>query len=256
MAGQPLSTLGTNGNYMFGTTPLHSRPELMALVANAIAGWAAAEANLGNAFAAFIGSKKPVAMEIYAAFDSFAVQRRMLIAAATNLLPKRYSEIFGCTLTVLERAAKERHKFAHGIWGVSADPKFSTKILLLADPKDFWNLSVARYRHFLRFQKGGDHFRAQLTMPRIDLKLVVAYRKADLVMVCDQMERSYQYATALCLLASAKPPQRRQLFRQLLNQPDIRQVFEKRHPKHAKPKKADPPPPSERPRGKPSSHRA
>ena len=232
MVGQPLTTLHTNGNYMFGTTPLLSHPGLMALVANAIAGWAVTESHFGNAFAGLIGSKRPVTMEMYAAFG-FAVQKRLLITAATEILLKRYGDIFRCTLSVLERSAKERHRFAHGIWGVSADPDFSAKILLLADPKDFWRMSVKRLRYFR--QKGLD-VQAKINAPRIDLKLIRAYRKSDLEKVCEQMEQSWQYANALCLMINSKAAVRQNVYRKLASQPAIAATLEKDRRGHTKQK--------------------
>lgn len=239
MAGQPLSTLRTNGNYFFGTDVLVPRPNSMALISIAVAGWSITEAHLGNAFAALIGATKPVTMDMYCAFDSFAVQKRLLVTAATRILPKRYSDIFRATLVVLERAATERHKFAHWIWGASADPKFSDT-LLLADPVYFWKLRVARIRHMRRFERSGDYSQMHLTTPRLDLKLILAYREPDLRRVCKQMELSWRYADALCELVSSKPPRRQQIYRQLLGQADIRQALEKDRQHHTKRKKASP----------------
>lgn len=238
MAGQPLSTLGANDNYVFSTDALPSRPDLMVAAMQVIVAWSYVQTQLGHAFGTLIGAKKPVTMSMYAAFDSFVVQRQMLITAATEILPKRYSEVFRATLIVLERAAKERHRFAHWMWGTTTDPKFSTKVLLLADPRDWWKVRVARYRHSRRFK--GDPVQAIITRPYLDQKRILAYNLDDLAGVLAQMEKAWSYATALDQLAGATSVGRRELYRRLVAQPEIRQALDKERPKKTRSKKVPP----------------
>lgn len=244
MSGQPLSTLGTNGNYFFGTDALPSQyvRHLTALAMTAMASWSHVQGYLGTTFGTLIGGKTPVTMSMYAAFDSFAIQREMLLTAASEMLPKRYSDAFRATLIVLERAAKERHRFAHWLWGTSGDPAFSQKILLLVDPRHLWKMRVERYRHWRRFRGKEADVQFHVTYPQLDQKLIVAYREDDLKAVCAQMDRAWQYAFALDMLAGATPIGRREIYRRLVAQPEIRQALDGLRPKKTKSKKAVPKP--------------
>ena len=114
---QPFSQVSKSRDYVLGNDILGSKPELGALVAKVIAGWSITEAHLGNAFAALIGARLPAAMSMYAALRSFDAQRDVFNAAARELMPKRYADIVEVTITVISREARERHKFAHWIWG-------------------------------------------------------------------------------------------------------------------------------------------
>ncbi|MDP1838146.1 MAG: hypothetical protein Q8N31_11965 [Reyranella sp.] len=236
MAGQPFSHLKTDGNYIFGTDALHGREHLTARVTIAIAGWSIVQAHLGNAFAELIGGKTPVAMSMYAAFDSFAVQRQLLITAVEELLPKRYSEVFRLTLKVIEVAGKERHRFAHWIWGGSTDPKFSTKILLLVEPRHSWRVRVAAIRRAKGIPKEDLSF---FVMPRLDPKEIRAYTADDLERVGRQMELAWRYAHALSDLVASKPKRRLEIRRALLAQPEIHRAYDEARRRSAKVTKAD-----------------
>lgn len=141
---QPASKVKWNGGNAFGSNALTKHPELGSLVAAVIGGWAIIEAHLGRAFVTLIGAKQPVTMSMYAAVWSFDIQREFLRVASADVLPKRYADIFAAALTVLGRSAQNRHKFAHGIWGVSTDPDLEA--LLLIDTKYFWSLALAQIR--------------------------------------------------------------------------------------------------------------
>lgn len=238
MSGQPLSTLHTNGNYLFGTSVLGGIQEQVALAARVIAGWSIVEMELGHAFAGLIGAKTPAAMEMYAEFESFAVQKRMLLSAAEHTLANRYSRLTRVTLSVIDRYASERHRFAHWVLGASADPKFSRELLLAADPKHFWRTTVARFKYWKRKRTERNHLPAVLMQPKIDLENIVAYRNADLLRICAHIETTYFYAVTLRHLFE-KPSQRQSLYRLLTDQPDIAQALEKDRRNHAKRKQAD-----------------
>lgn len=238
MPGQPFSKIRSNGNYAFGTDLLGSRPDLMTLVGIAIAGWSVAQAHLGNTFAALLGAKHPVTMSIYAAFDSFMVQRQILVTAANELLPKRYAAIFRATLKIIEKAAKDRNRLAHWIWGVSVDPEISTKVLLLANPRHVWATRVKAIRHVKRSKM--DIHRAHLTQPRLDPREIEAWTKDDLVRTCRQMEQAWRLANALDQLVDAEPARRRQIYRQLLDVPEIRAVHDREQRPKSKRRKVPP----------------
>lgn len=225
---QPLSKITNNLSYAFGTTPLSSRPELLSLIAEIIAGWAATEAYLGAVFANLIGAQRPVTMEMYAAFDSFAVQKKMLLTAAEKMLGPRYFKVFGYTMSAINRAYDQRNKLAHCILGVSHDPKL-TDCVLLVEPEHFWRLRVARHKHSQRNKKAANQLLVWSKMPHFDPNVIFVYRKRELEQIVKQMDFAYMYAHALSELVGDLKFRRRLVYRLLRHEPDIRQAYEREH---------------------------
>lgn len=233
---KPFSKTGADGNYIFGSHLLGGREHLTARVTEAIGGWSSVQASLGHTFAELIGGKTPVTMSMYAAFDSFKVQRQMLLTAAEELLPLRHYEVFRITLRIIERVAIERHRFAHWLWGVSTDPKFSTKLLLLVDPRHSWEVRVANIRHW---QRPAPNIVVQtVTQPRLDPSQIRAYTADDLERVCRDMRTAVHLAAVLFELVRARPRRRLLIRRSLLASPQIRLAHDAERRKKAKVKKA------------------
>ncbi len=237
MAGQPLSSLRLKGHYDFGPLGLQSAPQaLMAAVAQVIARWTLAQTHLGSAFAELIGSRSPSTVSIYASFDSFKAQKQMLVTASGELLPQRYARLCRALLAVIERGAKERHRFAHWVCGAFVGQKPKEDCLLLADPKGFWKLRVQQIKHFRR---NPDDRTVHATQPRLDHREIMVYREADLLRVYRQLELAEWAAYGIECLVRATPKQRLQILRQLLAQPDVLAAYEKdRQTKKARPKAA------------------
>lgn len=240
MAGQRLSNLHIEADYHFNPLALHMGPrDLLAFACQIIASWSSVQAHLGNAFAEMVGARSRATVIMYSSFDSFAVQRQMLVTAATELLPKRDSEVFRATLTVIERAAKERHRFAHWIYGSFLNAE-NDNILLLADPKHVWRLRVATIHYRRRRIKTGD---AARTQPRLDRRDIWAYKTADIRRVLDQVDAAERHAWMLQLLAFARSKERPHIRRRLLSEPQIRLALDAERQRKSKPKKAPPRPP-------------
>jgi hypothetical protein len=125
---------------------------------------------------------------------------------------------------------------------MSSDPAFSTELLLVADPKHFWRVTIARFKYWKRERKAGNQLLSILSQPNIRPEQIIAYRKTDLNRLCKQMEIAYFYAATLSHFFE-KPPQRQSLYRRLAGQPDIAQVLKKERQNRAKQKRADPEPP-------------
>ncbi len=219
----------------------------MLLVIQAIAGWSSVEVHLGDAFATLIGAKKRATMEMYAAFDSFAVQRQMLVTAAENTLPKRYSQILKCTLTVLNKHALNRHKFAHCVWGTTPDPTLADGLILVS-PEHFWRLRIKRIRHWSKAKATPNQLVALIKNPKLDPEVMFVYRKKELEKICEQMEQAYIYAEAVCRLASSKTSVRRDAYNWLRNQSEIHEALEKDRQRQQKSRIAGQKPPRGVPR--------
>jgi hypothetical protein len=221
---QPASHVKWNGNYFFGSDVLINLPDHGCLVAAVIAGWAATETNLGRMFAELIGAKQPVTLSMYAAARSFEVQRDLLQAAVDEILPKRYATLFKAALVVLNRAAKQRHNFAHWIWGASADP--GLQALLLVEPKHFWNLAAEDIRFWKRISKKAPTARENpmpfiLNPPKLDHKHIVVYRLKDLREVHEQIEQAFRIADAFRQIVDAKDSRRHAIYKWINSEPQI-----------------------------------
>lgn len=217
---QILSRVGASGNYLFGDDVLTQMPELGALVARVIAGWAVTEAELGYLFAELVGAKQPATMTMYSALQSFEIQRSLLERIASERLSKRTNQLFSATLIVVGRSAITRHRFAHWIWGRSTDPKWSTKALLLAEPRHFWRLRVQKIIA-ARKAKGFAKIVRFRTPQGVEPENIYVYQKDDLERESKGMERAAQLAHMLCRIAIAKGDERLTLCNWLKNQSEI-----------------------------------
>jgi hypothetical protein len=226
VAPQPLTKVKAD-NWIFGTDGLVRRPEEAALVTYAIAGWSATEAHLGHIFGVLVGAKQPVAMRMYAEMRSFEVQRTLLETAAKELLPARYSDMFLAVLRILKAAAAIRHKFAHGIWGSSQDLPGA---LLLAEPRCFWHMRVARDRYWKRIKDVTGP--ALLKQPQVDRSLIYVYTTRDLKEACEKTEISYRYAQLAYEMISSAGPRRRKIYSLLHTSPEIRSALLKQTENH------------------------
>ena len=205
MAVQPVSlTKFATIRYNFGSDHLREQPELGALVANVIAGWSATEAYLGMVFGSLIGASEPTTMNMYAAFRSFDTQRTLLETAARDLLSQRYADILEVTLTVLGRAARIRHQFAHGIWGASPD---IPDALLLAEPKGFWayGIMAIKYQRSFPLQLRG----RVIDDNRIEKSFVSVYNKSCLEGYAKLIDECFSLSTHLQSMTSSKTKRRK-----------------------------------------------
>lgn len=224
MPAQPASSYPKwSGNYVFGNDVLVNMPDHGALVAAVIAGWSTTETHLGRMLAALIGAKQPVALSMYSAARSFDVQRDLLKAAVEETMAKRYSTLLNATLPVLNRAAKQRHKFGHWIWGASADPKLTA--LLLVEPKHFWNLTAAQTRYWKRGAKA-DPISVWLNIPKLDHRHIFVYKLRDLQETREEIERAFSLADAFRQLVDAKGSRRREIWNWIRTQDQIRSESE------------------------------
>jgi hypothetical protein len=232
MTAQPASNHKWNGNYVFGNNVLTNMPDHGSLVAAVIAGWSVTEATLGRAFAMSIGARQPVSMSMYGAARSFDVQRDLLLVAVKEVMPKRYAELAAATLVVINRAAIHRHRFAHWVWGASADPGLVA--LLLVEPRNFWNLTAAQHRFWRTHGKRQSDTKALAffhpSFPQLSHDHIFVYRMKDLISIRDEIERAFKMADALRDLVDPKSRRRQTIARWHRSQEDVRLALEKAKP--------------------------
>jgi hypothetical protein len=230
MSPNPASKIKWNGNYIFGNEVLLAKPQFGALVAATIAGWSMTETHLGRTFATLIGAKQPAAMRMYEAVRSFDIQRDLIRAAANEVLSVRYATLFDLSLNILTRAAADRNKFAHWVWGASADPDLDA--LFLVEPQHFWKLAVAQLQYWNARGKGSIERVGPVTFnmmqPKLAREHIFVYRINDLQKAHDRVERAYRIADKLRVLSGAKSDRRQIIYRSLCALPDIREALEKK----------------------------
>jgi hypothetical protein len=174
---------------------------------------------------------------MYGAVRSFDVQRDMLIAAVREVLPNRYAVLFEASLSVIRRAASDRNKFAHWIWGSSADPELQA--LLLVEPKHFWQLTVQQINHFKFVEKQTESaLSAFLMPPRLDRQNIYVYQLKDLQEAQRRVERAFGIAASLRVLADGDGSLRQSLYRALCREPDIQKAVEDMKKNNPSPPKA------------------
>jgi hypothetical protein len=236
MTAQPASQRNWNGSYRFGKDVLIDMPEYGSYVAAVIAGWSLIEAQLGRTFAALIGAKQPVTMSMYSAVRSFDVQKSLLEAAVDDRLPKRNALFFRAALTVINRAAIHRHRFAHWIWGASADPALTG--LLLVEPKNFWNVTAAQIKYWNKKGKAqleaGSRMAFQVGLPRLAHEHIYVYELKDLKDCRKQVERALYIADELRNFANSRSKKRREIYRLLTADDEICTALKKAKTEKAK----------------------
>jgi hypothetical protein len=221
---QPASKVRWNGNHAFGTDMFPGHPNLAIVIVQVIAGWAVIEAHLGRIFAALLQGKQSVAISMYAATNRFEIQRDLLRVCARESLPPRYAKIFDFAVSVVSRAANDRHKFAHWIWGASADPTLNA--LLLVEPHHFWRNAAHQIRHIQQHKRRGtDPTLARLSAPKIGHEHMFVYQLKDLEEALLRVERAFQIAEFLRQLVTATGPKRLAIYRVLRQIPEIHQAY-------------------------------
>jgi len=201
-----------------GNNALVLKPEHASVAMSVIAGWAATEVHLGRVFATLIGAKHPVAMSMYVAARSYEVQRDLLLAAAREVLAKRYATRIEDALVVMGRSASIRHRFAHWIWGASADPDLNA--LLLVEPKHFWSLAVDQIR-VMRGKRPKTPDEYNQMMPHLKRDQMLVYTLKDLKDARDEIETAFTIADHLRALVQAPAALRPTLYRRLGSMPPI-----------------------------------
>lgn len=241
MCPQPLSKASKSGNYVLSNDPLMKTPELGALVATAIAGWAMIETLLGDSFVALIGRKQPVTMSMYTALTSPELRQKLFEAAAKELLPLKYANLVSDVLAALDVLAQKRHKFAHWLWGRPTDPELAGT-LILVHPKHHWDHLMATAKHWRRPSVRKDPLVfAWRDTPKLDANFIFVYRAEELRQVCDEMDGGYKQAQMLHDMMFVRPARRKELYSRLYAEPAIRVARNQRKKKSQKAAQKAPP---------------
>jgi len=99
-----------------GSDSLRARPQLAALVSEAIASWADVQFGLGVVLSALTGAGAEQAVAMFLALTSSAAQLAALRAAAEVKLTREELELFQAVMIAVGAVEKQRNKLAHHIW--------------------------------------------------------------------------------------------------------------------------------------------
>lgn len=118
---------------MFAPSSLSARADLAVKVAQTINAWAGAEAEMGQLLRSVTGGDARASMAMFLALQSAPAKLAALDAAVEVTLKGDQLRIYTGIMRLARRAAKQRHKFAHHIWGHCLE---LPDALLLIDPVD------------------------------------------------------------------------------------------------------------------------
>lgn len=118
--------------YMGSTEAFGQHPQLAVMIAEIIALWAEIDHAMGTIFSIALGTDAPLAIQLYIAIESegprASVMKSGLRARLNEELALRAAKLLDKSRT----KAKDRHKLAHGLWGMSPD---HPNCLVLGDPR-------------------------------------------------------------------------------------------------------------------------
>jgi hypothetical protein len=195
-----LSDVVPNACPIFVPRLIGQHPELAALVADTISTWSYAEHAIGRSVATMSRGINSAEMEGY--ISNWRLPSRMKIVSrlARVELTEPYRASFLKTLKIVADLAKERHAFAHGIWGaIEALPN----ALLLVDPEHIlrhWGAANDWIANF--FERGSDS--AGPVVP-LDNKHIEVWSDVELKGEVDRMNKAFDLSLMLEGIASDDP---------------------------------------------------
>lgn len=212
---QPGDRVKWSGRYHFGSTALASKSAMSQWIGIVISDWSGVDMNLGRILATILGTRSSIIMSVYSESRSYATQREILRKAADECLNKTDAGLLENLLGLLAPAASIRNKFAHGIWGISLDPKLDA--LLLVEQKDLFKLTIAQRRHIRRTRNSGPHD-LLTNMPQLNVSDIQIYRLNDLERAGKQLDLAYGMTEAFRSLVESDGDRRCRIRKYLKNE--------------------------------------
>lgn len=204
---------------IFGDDALVLRPKLAAQALQVIAVAAQVEMALSELLIQMLGAHAGPAIGMYSELSSTTAQMAAVRGAARAVLPADRLQILEIVLSIAGRAARERNRLAHWSWGYSVAWKDR---LILMDPEIRRNMSV---RFEIAMREGG-------TTPVdassvLDTKRILVYQSKDFEEARSRLFRAQVLVSRFAKAVSAREKEPDELFRQLLGEPEIREVLER-----------------------------
>jgi hypothetical protein len=223
MPGQPLSRIRPNAKFKAGADVFQKHPNLMALAMQTVAAGAGIDYVLSFALTQLLHADPKTGMAIYTALTGGEGKRAALLAAAKARLQPADNLLLEVTLQHVTSAREIRNEFAHHLWGYSEDVPNAA---LLIDPKCMIDFDVGAK---LVNQEIGRTKTVALP-PSYDKSRVMVFREGDLKRSLEMVAKASLKLTyvALGLQSSNGADLGRIARQQLLSEPAIQRVFEKR----------------------------
>lgn len=207
---------------------LDHRPHLAVLAMKVIADWARLESYVNTLFVAMLGQNPKPAAAIFGALSGAASQKAALRAVAASVLSPQQEDIFEALLTLFTTAAKQRNKIAHWDWGYS---DLIPDGLLLQDPTAYMGWQVD-FKIYMDYRLSG---KFDKTHPDIPVDDILVYYEGDFTTLSRSIQRLGSNFMRLSFVVSGHPSTF-ELLPQLLNEPEIRTLIDRRHQR----RKSDP----------------
>lgn len=227
MPAQPLTSFRNVQAFTFVPGSVFMRPALAPHVLKVIEYWAFAEWNILRIGASCLHGDLRVATEMLQAIDSQAGQRAAILAAAKTVLDAAHWPLFEAAFLSTLASRAVRNKFAHHLWGTSAD---LPEALLLQDVKNA-NSELAKRmeRVFQRIAEGVGPAAAVEHVGTIDRSGIFVWRQPDLeTEVANAARANFVMANLERMIDRFRAGQPTDSIRtQLLSDPITRQRFDK-----------------------------
>ena len=214
-----LPWIDTTESDLFGSNPFSANPALAVLAMGAVASSARIEAELLSLFVQLLGGNS-LAADIYLSLEGDG-PKKVVIETAAKGMSEPYRDLLGAILDITVTNGKARNKLVHWKWTHS--PQLPDAVML-EDNKS--SLKLRTYR-------STEH--------------VYVYVAKDFEDIIAANGRLREYIIEVGLLAGPylQNPEGEQRFRQLCDQPEIRERFDRRKARkeQATPKAPEQPPP-------------
>jgi hypothetical protein len=223
---QPLRIRDETGNILMGHYYLTDRPELAAMVAQAICAWSSVESMIGNILAKMLGAQSRPAVSMFLALNSASAQRDAITAAAKSVLDDTRLELLLAVFMLAKPWAKRRNDFAHGIWGIASG---LPDHLLWANPSDQLEANLQqdewwdKGREWLEKSQIGPP--PPMPPPMGRLKGIIAYSRKDLLETVEAFNRVYGHMHSVRTMVDKKHGGYDRILHWLPNEPDVEKAL-------------------------------
>lgn len=161
--------------------------------------WAEIEAQLGRFLVTIMGSNAPATLAMFHAVQNSQAKIDMILAAAPAVLPPKKLEWWDAIAPLAIAAAKQRHQFAHHIWGLCHE---LPEALLLVDPRDRLSHTVEEHKLLNTLSKNptSDELKEyEAKLPKFPLEKVMVYLKKDFESYIETTRQTLILLDYLCL---------------------------------------------------------
>ena len=184
MSRQPLNYVRRNAKFRVPANALGERPELAALIAECIAVWSQAEAQLAILLSAIMKAETGITAAVFLSIRNSRAQREALAAAAQIGLKDRELEMFSAIALLYQSLDSQRTDLAHGLFAISED---LPDALLWIDAKHFTNHHVESRSDVASNSLLGQLAKDAKSEEKLRSKFFV-YRKEDFISLRDEIK--------------------------------------------------------------------